>query len=231
MRITPPPPRRHTTAAHTHALTPLPLTPLPLTPRRSHRRRGPAVRRPHRTVITAPGCSCVHASIKLLRLPSVVEATSARVPPHRQLMHPVAASPCVYDPAHPSVFGAVLITGYLAAVCANVRGRSLSLLLFPCTSPCCCWPTCAIRLRAIRTAVSDERSRGVPVRTPQSAPRGLLARGRAHRGRRVLVHDGTILAVVHALNSSHSGPDHSGARLPRLNAAPRADQLPRALGL
>jgi len=99
------------------------------------------------------------ASVKLLRLPSVVEATvQLGFPAHTvQLMGTLLlVSLVVYAIPRTSVFGAVLITGYLGgAVCANVRVDAplFGYVLFPVYTAVLVWLGLYLRNPALRRLV------------------------------------------------------------------------------
>ena len=103
------------------------------------------------------------ASIKLLRLPFVVEATvQLGFPAHTvQVMGALLLiSLAVYAIPRTSVFGAVLITGYLGgAVCANVRVDAplFGYVLFPIYVAVLVWLGLYLRNAALRQLVRTGR--------------------------------------------------------------------------
>jgi len=103
------------------------------------------------------------ASVKLLRLPSVVEATvHLGFPAHTvQVMGTLLlVSLVVYAIPRTSVFGAVLITGYLGgAVCANVRVDAplFGYVLFPVYVAVLVWLGLYLRNSALRQLVRTGR--------------------------------------------------------------------------
>ena len=103
------------------------------------------------------------ASIKLLRLPAVVEATvQLGFPAHTvQVMGTLLLiSLVVYAIPRTSVFGAVLITGYLGgAVCANVRVDAplFGYVLFPIYVAVLVWLGLYLRNAALRQLVRTGR--------------------------------------------------------------------------
>jgi hypothetical protein len=103
------------------------------------------------------------ASVKLLRLPSVVEASlqlgfpAHTVPVMGTLL---LISLVVYAVPRTSVFGAVLITGYLGgAVCANVRVDAplFGYVLFPIYVAVLVWLGLYLRNAALRQLVRTGR--------------------------------------------------------------------------